>query len=138
MEFDLEALHVCSCFFCGAFYFNFLSTYSTDDLKDGKLVGKDAFGNEYYENKRWYVGRSRWVVYSQKRVFDYDGSQIPPDWHRWMHYTTDVPPTDKPLDHHKWMIKHIENPTGTDDIYVPYSTSRPKILGWKPPKPSQN
>jgi hypothetical protein len=31
------------------------------------------------------------------------------------------------------MIDHIENKTGTSQIYVPYTTVRPKIQSWQPP-----
>jgi hypothetical protein len=34
------------------------------------------------------------------------------------------------------MIDHIENRTGTSQIYVPYTTVRPKIESWQPPSPS--
>lgn len=33
-----------------------------------------------------------------------------------------------------WMADHIENKSGTNDCYVPYSTTPPKIEAWKPPK----
>lgn len=28
----------------------------TDDLKTGTLVGKDKYGNRYYENNMYFVG----------------------------------------------------------------------------------
>jgi len=34
------------------------------------------------------------------------------------------------------MIDNIENKTGSSQIYVPYTTVRPKIESWKPPSPS--
>jgi NADH:ubiquinone oxidoreductase subunit len=30
--------------------------------------------------------RNRWVIYTEKKWLEYDGSQIPPEWHRWMHH----------------------------------------------------
>jgi NADH:ubiquinone oxidoreductase subunit len=33
--------------------------YRTDELKDGELIGEDRFGNKYYQNKRYYVGKWR-------------------------------------------------------------------------------
>lgn len=37
-----------------------------DELKDGKLVGTDKYGNKYFENPRYFYGRNRWVEYSPK------------------------------------------------------------------------
>ncbi len=56
--------------------------------------------------------------------------------HRWLQYITDEPPTTKPLKRQAWMIDNIENKTGTSQIYVPYTTVRPKIESWQPPLPS--
>jgi len=56
--------------------------------------------------------------------------------HRWLQYITDEPPTTKPLKRQAWMIDNIENKTGTSQIYVPYTTVRPKIQSWQPPLPS--
>jgi hypothetical protein len=36
---------------------------------------------------------------------------------------------------HPWMIDHTENLSGTEDAYMPYSTTKPKIEAWVPPKP---
>ncbi|KAK6176393.1 hypothetical protein SNE40_014687 [Patella caerulea] len=107
--------------------------YRTDELKSGRLVGEDGFGNKYYENKSYFMGRSRWVDYSLAVNLDYDASQVPPEWHRWLHYIADEPPTEAQLVKRKWMINHSENPTGTDKIYVPYSTVKPKVQAWSPP-----
>ena len=41
---------------------------------------------------------------------DFDGSQIPGEWHRWLHcMTDDVPSAPK----QKWQLPHMENVTGT-------------------------
>ena len=53
--------------------------------------------------------------------------------HRWLHYMTDDPPSTTPLPRRKWMLPHDENLSGTDQQYIPYSTTRPKIEAWKPP-----
>ncbi|KAL5014596.1 hypothetical protein ScPMuIL_008866 [Solemya velum] len=68
----------------------YLQFYRTDELKEGTLVGEDKFGNKYYENKMYFMGRSRWVMYSDIYGMDYDGSQVPAEWHRWLHYI-DIP-----------------------------------------------
>jgi len=55
--------------------------------------------------------------------------------HRWLQYISDETPVAKPLKQQSWMIDSIENRTGTSQIYVPYTTVRPKIQSWKPPSP---
>lgn len=98
----------------------------------GTLVGVDKFGNKYFENNEYFHGRNRWVEYSDDVYLDYNASQIPPEWHMWMHYTTDIPPTKQNIPQHRWLAEHTENKTGTNDIYVPYSTTRPKVESWTP------
>lgn len=98
----------------------------------GTLMGVDKYGNKYFENNEYMHGKNRWVVYSDRAYLDYDGSQIPAEWHGWMHYITDIPPTKADYPKHRWMIDHEENLTGTPAQYVPYSTTRPKIASWKP------
>ncbi|KAF3683702.1 putative NADH dehydrogenase [ubiquinone] 1 alpha subcomplex subunit 12, partial [Capsicum annuum] len=52
------------------------------------LVGVDKFGNKYYEKLGdTQSGRHRWVEYAQKDR--YNASQVPPEWHGWLHYITD-------------------------------------------------
>ena len=101
-----------------------------DELKIGTLVGVDKYGNKYYENNEYFHGRNRWVEYCDDAHLDYDASQIPAEWHGWMHYSTDIPPTVKPPVQHRWMIDHTPNFTGTNLQYVPYSTTREKIKSW--------
>lgn len=72
---------------------SFYQLWRTDALKSGTTVGVDKYGNTYYENKRYFVGRSRWVVYNDNVSYDYDGSQVPAEWYGWLHYKTDLPPT---------------------------------------------
>lgn len=47
---------------------------------------------------------------------------------------TDTPPSVEPPIQRSWMSDHRENATGTSRRYVPYSTTRPKIEAWTPPK----
>lgn len=35
-----------------------ISFFRTDDLKEGRLVGQDAYGNKYYENNKYFYGES--------------------------------------------------------------------------------
>eukprot|EP00918_Siedleckia_nematoides_P052337 GHVU01114412.1.p1 GENE.GHVU01114412.1~~GHVU01114412.1.p1 ORF type:complete len:143 (+),score=15.43 GHVU01114412.1:41-469(+) len=113
---------------------SYLKIWRTEELKFGKLVGTDKFGNEYYENKLYFIGRSRWVEYTPAVGMDYDASQVPAEWHRWLHYIGDENPVDNPPTRREWMINRNENLTGTKDEYVPYSTTKPKIHAWVPPK----
>ena len=57
-----------------------------DDLKSGRLVGEDKYGNKYFEDGYYFYGRNRWVEYADHFNMDYDGSQISPEWYGWMHY----------------------------------------------------
>ncbi|XP_076468839.1 putative NADH dehydrogenase [ubiquinone] 1 alpha subcomplex subunit 12 [Babylonia areolata] len=113
-------------------YVLFVIVCRTDELKTGTLVGEDEFGNKYYHNPMYFLGRSRWVRYSDAFGMDYDGSQIPAEWHRWLSYISDEPPPIANLPRSQWMAKHTENMSGTSGEYVPYSTTRPKVEAWKP------
>ena len=82
-------------------------------------------------------GKSRWVEYSDQFGHDYDASQVPPEWHRWLQYISDETPSAANLPHRKWMSGSYENFTGTNKEYVPYSTTPPKIQSWVPPSSSK-
>lgn len=82
----------------------------------GRLVGRDAEGNRYYEEKRKradYPRARRWVMYAGI----IEASAIPPEWHAWLHYTTQEPLTEMP--HYPWQKPHQENLTGTPNAYRP-------------------
>src|SRR3954466_4008920 len=55
----------------------------------GEKVGEDAYGNVYYKSKRKrFAGREeRWVIYTGEA----EASKVPPEWHAWLHHTTDAP-----------------------------------------------
>ncbi|CAG8670327.1 110_t:CDS:2, partial [Acaulospora morrowiae] len=99
------------------------------DIKAGTLVGVDKFGNKYYENNEEIYGRERWVDYAQHYG---DASQIPADWHGWIHKITDTPPTVDSTPKLKFLAEHKENFTGTRKAYKPYSTTVPKVAAWEP------
>ncbi|XP_019872004.2 probable NADH dehydrogenase [ubiquinone] 1 alpha subcomplex subunit 12 [Aethina tumida] len=106
-----------------------------DSVRLGTCVGEDKFGNKYYENKEFFYGRNRWVEYAPYYRFEYDASQIPAEWYGWMHYKTDRLPSEDPSRPcYDWMLEHTENLSGTTAQYMPYSTTRPKISAWVPPK----
>lgn len=84
---------------------------------NGDLVGKDEFGNQYYRSKgRKLSGRERrWVMFKNKK----EPSQVPPEWHAWLHHTVDTPLTEEAAQAKAWQKAHEENPTGTADAYRP-------------------
>lgn len=103
------------------------------DWKFGDVVGKDKYGNTYYENKFYFYGKDRWVTFNPKANCETDASMIPPEWHNWMQHVTDKPPTIQPRVSYKWLADHTQNFSGSDMAYTPYSTTRPKIGSWAPP-----
>jgi NADH:ubiquinone oxidoreductase subunit len=110
--------------------------YRMENFKAGRLVGEDKYGNKYYEDPTYFFGRHRWVEYAEYRNLEYDASQVPAEWHRWLHSITDFPPRkDTPIATsiaYKWILDHSENLSGTKDAYMPYSTTKSKIEAWKP------
>lgn len=40
-----------------------------DDLKVGKCVGADKYGNHYYQNTRYFIGRRMNLIQSNSRLF---------------------------------------------------------------------
>jgi NADH:ubiquinone oxidoreductase subunit len=81
-------------------------------LRHGDLVGEDDQGNKYYQKDD---GERRWVVYNG----DIEASRVPPEWHRWLHYTVDQPPTELPPLVKPWEKEHVPNLTGTAGAYFP-------------------
>lgn len=84
-------------------------------LLRGRQVGRDADGNIYYEERRGRPGwrRRRWVAYAGTP----EASKVPPEWHAWLHYTTELPipaSTRRP-----WQKPHLPNLTGTPESYRP-------------------
>ncbi|EDO45329.1 predicted protein [Nematostella vectensis] len=100
----------------------------------GVFVGEDKYGNKYYENNKYLFGRNRFVEYPYAGRMEYHATQVPPEWHRWLHNMTDDPPSKVPPVPRKFFLDHETSKTGTDEKYVPYSTTRPKIESWTPPK----
>jgi NADH:ubiquinone oxidoreductase subunit len=81
----------------------------------GRVVGQDAIGNRYYEEKSPRPGlrRRRWVLYAGQP----EASAVPCEWHSWLHYTTDAPLLG--TGRHSWQKAHLPNATGTVDGYRP-------------------
>ncbi|MBL4615960.1 MAG: NADH:ubiquinone oxidoreductase subunit NDUFA12 [Magnetovibrio sp.] len=82
----------------------------------GEQVGSDEFGNKYYRNPKKLNGRERrWVIYKGKK----EASKIPPEWHAWIHHTTDAPLSEAAAQPEEWYDSHIPNLTGTLNAYRP-------------------
>ncbi len=92
----------------------------------GKLVGKDSFGNKYYESKK---GR-RWVIYAN----EIDSSKIPVEWFSWIHFTPNKIENVHELEKYNWQKPHKPNQTGTDKAYYPNKNKNAvekKYKSWK-------
>ena len=83
----------------------------------GKKIGEDRYGNCYFTEKKTPKDRKakRWVIYKGMA----EPSKIPPEWHGWMHYTLDVPPSQRSVQHYHWEKPHMPNLTGTQNAYLP-------------------
>ena len=88
-----------------------------DIKRRSDLVGEDDFGNRYFQDRKASIeGRQRrYVVYKGLA----EPSKVPPDWHGWLHYTFDEPPTERPLLKRAWEKPHKPNYTGTLEAYKP-------------------
>jgi NADH:ubiquinone oxidoreductase subunit len=73
-------------------------TIRLNEVRIGSEVGRDEFGNVYYESKEYFyddwrmaldqnllvvvimfnLSRDRWIDYNRR---DYDASQVPPEWY---------------------------------------------------------
>ena len=83
--------------------------------RNGKGIGSDALGNLYFESPKLVSGRiRRWVIYSGAN----DASRVPPEWHGWLHHTTDLVPDELPP-HRAWEKPPVPNQTGTDAKFLP-------------------
>lgn len=107
----------------------------------GQHVGTDAEGNRYFVQSKGVgpLGKPRrWVIYKNLA----EASKISPDWHGWMHYTVDRPPTEQTYTARPWQKPHRENSTGTSEAYRPQgsilaSGTRPAATGdYKPWSPN--
>lgn len=104
----------------------------------GELVGTDAEGNRYYQDKKTIAGlrRKRWVIYNGEA----EASRVPPDWHGWLHHTTDTLPPAGGLPRQKWQKDHQRNFSGTDQAYRPPGSTlssaadkpKPHYEAWRP------
>ena len=81
----------------------------------GQRVGADSLGNVYYEERSARPGyrARRWVAYAGAP----EASLVPPEWHAWLHYTTDAPLVEH--NRRPWEKPHLPNVTGTPASYRP-------------------
>ncbi|MEG8099282.1 NADH:ubiquinone oxidoreductase subunit NDUFA12 [Candidatus Liberibacter brunswickensis] len=101
----------------------------------GRIIGKDEFGNTYYEGRKDIYGfPKRWVIYKGYA----DPSSIPPMWHGWIHYRrVDVPTQEKEYVFN-WQKPHRVNFTGSLNSYCPRfnknnnPNSKIKYKAWSP------
>lgn len=85
--------------------------------RKGVKVGEDDQGNIYYQTRD---AKRRWVIYKGEM----EASRVPPDWHGWLHFTWDQPPTKAPLAHKRWEKPHLENLSGSELAYAPAGSIR--------------
>ena len=82
--------------------------------KGADKVGQDEFGNTYWHAR---TDRGSYDKGRRRRYVTYKGyadpTTIPPEWHAWMHYLTQEPPTVAPLKRRAWERDHLPNMTGT-------------------------
>lgn len=106
--------------------------------RKGTKVGEDEFGNVYYKGPLTSFGlERRWVIYNGYA----DASAIPSGWHGWMHYRTDIAPSNQDYKPREWQKPHLANQTGTANAYHPPGSivsagERPRVTGdynaWTP------
>ena len=105
----------------------------------GELVGSDEQGNRYFQDKRLIDGRrrKRWVMYNGEA----EASRVPPDWHGWLHYTSDTPPPPGGFPRQPWQKDHLPNLSGTTLAYHPPGSTmienretrpKPPYEAWRP------
>ncbi len=86
-------------------------------FRRGTLVGADANGNRYFEDKKRPLhGRARrWVLFKGEP----EASKVPPEWHGWLHHNMEAPLPAQSAYHQPWVKPHQANLTGTAAAYHP-------------------
>lgn len=86
-------------------------------LFKGKKVGVDALGNVYYRGKPrgGTKHERRWVIYKNRL----EASDVPAEWHGWLHRQTDVVPDGNSKFRQPWQKPHQSNLTGTRHAHAP-------------------
>ncbi|MEE2957281.1 MAG: NADH:ubiquinone oxidoreductase subunit NDUFA12 [Pseudomonadota bacterium] len=83
----------------------------------GALVGTDTEGNRYYKERRPRKNQKerRWVMYGSEA----EASLVPAIWHGWLHYSTDLIPSESSIANPTWQKGHLPNQTGSNNAYRP-------------------
>lgn len=83
----------------------------------GRPCGIDEFGNRYYfaKNDKLRGKERRWVMFKGS----VEASKVPPDWHAWLHHTTDAPLSERAAQAKAWQKSHEPNLSGTVGAYRP-------------------
>jgi NADH:ubiquinone oxidoreductase subunit len=82
----------------------------------GHPVGRDGQGNRYFEERKprgHGLRQRRWVLFAGAE----EATAVPPEWHAWLHYTTDAPLAESTR--RVWQKPHLPNLTGTPASYRP-------------------
>ncbi|KAJ3085790.1 Nucleosomal histone H3-Lys79 methylase [Quaeritorhiza haematococci] len=114
---------------------SFVSVDRKVNLRTSQSIESIFRVKEYYFGQdcvSWMnEGRGRWVLYKK---WNFDGTQVPPEWHQWLHRVTDDAPANTPekFVYPKFSPEHVEHLTGTTAAYKVYSTTRPKMEAWEP------
>ncbi|KAJ3213404.1 hypothetical protein HDU67_002936 [Dinochytrium kinnereticum] len=127
----------------------FKQIITLDQPRVGTLVGIDALGNEYYENRADIfetVGFSTESGITTPHKYPLNGlksiylvalqvlmmlSSDPPHRHQWLHRMTDDIPSESTLPTPSFTPPHIELLTGTSGAFKTYSTVKPKYESWE-------
>lgn len=96
---------------------------------NGQYVGKDRFGNRYYQSRLQTAPRKRrrWVIYDGLP----EASKVPPEWFGWLHYTEDAPLRAEPT-------AHLDAQSGSSSVKAKSALNyQPNFSGtkwaWRPP-----
>ena len=85
----------------------------------GAYVGKDVFGNKYYQSKK----NERWVIYSK----NIEATKITSEWYLWIHHTVDKIPEENDQKKYSWQKKHLENQTGSKNSFKPTKINKKDV-----------
>ena len=92
----------------------------------GKFVGRDSYGNKYYQTKKG----KRFIIYNG----EVDASKIPNEWYSWMHFTHNKIENSHELTKFEWQKPHKPNLTGSSEAYSPKKNTdaiKKKYNTWK-------
>lgn len=106
-------------FFANIFGVQSKITYLLNLLFRGKYIGSDQYNNKYYvgAKRKGYNHERRFVRFADGIP---EASQIPPEFHGWLHHQTDKFPDENQLSYRRaWQKPHTRNATGTALAYRP-------------------